>query len=169
MESVENGLIPIFHDYEGTALLQTVEPFQRVFIRNGVSVGVKYISQWAIRSSCLGNRLTFMFRIRMGVNQGVFQICMAKPLGDQCKAHAMLVKVHGSAVAEQIQTFGFQSSSFRMVKPQPLGCGGVGFECDKTFTKANLDYYLKELAKAFRKRNGKNTPAEIIEKNLQTY
>lgn len=30
------------------------------------------------------------------------------------------------------------------------------------FTKENLDYYLKELAKEFRKRNGRNTPAEII-------
>ena len=33
---------------------------------------------------------------------------------------------------------------------------------DKGFTKENLDYYLKELAKEFRKRNGKNTPAEIV-------
>lgn len=33
---------------------------------------------------------------------------------------------------------------------------------EKGFTKENLDYYLKELAKEFRKRNGKNTPAEII-------
>ena len=32
----------------------------------------------------------------------------------------------------------------------------------KGFTKENLDYYLKELAKEFRKRNGRNTPAEII-------
>lgn len=33
---------------------------------------------------------------------------------------------------------------------------------EKGFTKENLDYYLKELAKEFRKRNGKNTSAEII-------
>ena len=33
---------------------------------------------------------------------------------------------------------------------------------ERTFTRENLDYYLKELAKEFRKRNGKNTPAEII-------
>ncbi len=33
---------------------------------------------------------------------------------------------------------------------------------DKGITKENLDYYLKELAKEFRKRNGKNTPAEIV-------
>lgn len=33
---------------------------------------------------------------------------------------------------------------------------------EKGFTKENLDYYLKELAKEFRKRNGRNTPAEII-------
>ncbi len=33
---------------------------------------------------------------------------------------------------------------------------------EKGFTKENLDYYLKELAKVFRKRNGRNTPAEII-------
>ena len=33
---------------------------------------------------------------------------------------------------------------------------------EKGFTKENLDYYLKELAKEFRKRNGKNIPAEII-------
>ena len=33
---------------------------------------------------------------------------------------------------------------------------------EKGFTKENLDYYLKELAKEFRKRNGKNLPAEII-------
>ncbi|WP_251353285.1 DUF6036 family nucleotidyltransferase [Hominisplanchenecus murintestinalis] len=33
---------------------------------------------------------------------------------------------------------------------------------EKDFTKENLDYYLKELAKEFRKRNGKNTPAEIV-------
>lgn len=30
------------------------------------------------------------------------------------------------------------------------------------FTKENLDLYLKELAKAFRKRNGKSMPAEIV-------
>ena len=30
------------------------------------------------------------------------------------------------------------------------------------FTKENLDQYLKELAKEFRKRNGKAIPAEII-------
>lgn len=33
---------------------------------------------------------------------------------------------------------------------------------DKPFTKENLDRYLKELAKEFRKRNGKSMPAEII-------
>ena len=33
---------------------------------------------------------------------------------------------------------------------------------EKGFTKENLDYYLKELAKEFRKRNGKNTSAEIV-------
>lgn len=33
---------------------------------------------------------------------------------------------------------------------------------EKGFTKENLDYYLKELAEEFRKRNGKNTPAEIV-------
>ena len=33
---------------------------------------------------------------------------------------------------------------------------------EKGFTKENLDYYLKELAKEFRKRNRKNTPAEIV-------
>ena len=30
------------------------------------------------------------------------------------------------------------------------------------FTKDNLDTYLKELAKEFRKVNGRHTPAEII-------
>ena len=30
------------------------------------------------------------------------------------------------------------------------------------FTKENLDIYLKELAKEFRKLNGKTIPAEII-------
>jgi len=33
---------------------------------------------------------------------------------------------------------------------------------EKGFTKENLDYYLKELAKEFRKRNGRNMPAEIV-------
>lgn len=33
---------------------------------------------------------------------------------------------------------------------------------DKPFTKENLDSYLKELAKEFRKRNGVKIPAEII-------
>ena len=33
---------------------------------------------------------------------------------------------------------------------------------DKPFTKENLDRYLKELAKEFRKQNGKSMPAEII-------
>ena len=33
---------------------------------------------------------------------------------------------------------------------------------DQPFTKDNLDQYLKELAKEFRKRNGKSMPAEII-------
>ena len=33
---------------------------------------------------------------------------------------------------------------------------------DKPFTRENLDQYLKELAKEYRKRSGKNTPAEII-------
>lgn len=33
---------------------------------------------------------------------------------------------------------------------------------DKPFSKENLDVYLKELAKEYRKINGKNTPAEII-------
>lgn len=33
---------------------------------------------------------------------------------------------------------------------------------DKPFTKDNLDGYLKELAKEFRKRNGRSMPAEII-------
>ena len=33
---------------------------------------------------------------------------------------------------------------------------------EKGFTKENLDYYLKELAKEFRKRNGRNIPAEIV-------
>ena len=33
---------------------------------------------------------------------------------------------------------------------------------DKPFTKENLDNYLKELAKEFRKLNGNKMPAEII-------
>ena len=33
---------------------------------------------------------------------------------------------------------------------------------DKAFTKDNLDLYMKEVAKAFRKRNGKSMPAEIV-------
>ena len=33
---------------------------------------------------------------------------------------------------------------------------------DKPFTKENLDSYLKELAKEFRKKNGARMPAEII-------
>ena len=33
---------------------------------------------------------------------------------------------------------------------------------DHPFTKDNLDQYLKELAKEFRRRNGKSMPAEII-------
>lgn len=33
---------------------------------------------------------------------------------------------------------------------------------DKAFTKENLDYYLKELAKEFRKRNGTKMSAEIV-------
>ena len=33
---------------------------------------------------------------------------------------------------------------------------------DKPFTKENLDIYLKELAKEFRKKNGTKNPAEII-------
>lgn len=33
---------------------------------------------------------------------------------------------------------------------------------DKGFTKENLDYYLKELVKEFRKGNGKDTSAEIV-------
>lgn len=33
---------------------------------------------------------------------------------------------------------------------------------ERTFTRENLDYYLKELAKEFRRRNGKTTPAELI-------
>ncbi|MCR5608425.1 MAG: hypothetical protein K6G26_05120 [Lachnospiraceae bacterium] len=33
---------------------------------------------------------------------------------------------------------------------------------DVYFSKENLDYYLKELAKDYRKNNGKNVPAEII-------
>ena len=33
---------------------------------------------------------------------------------------------------------------------------------DQPFTKENLDQFLKELAKEFRKRNGKSVPADII-------
>ena len=33
---------------------------------------------------------------------------------------------------------------------------------EHSFTKDNLDQYLKELAKDFRKRNGTKAPAEII-------
>ena len=33
---------------------------------------------------------------------------------------------------------------------------------DKPFTKENLDHYLRELAKEFRKRNGKTISAEIV-------
>jgi hypothetical protein len=33
---------------------------------------------------------------------------------------------------------------------------------DKTFTKENLDSYLRELAKEFRKKNGTRMPAEIV-------
>lgn len=32
----------------------------------------------------------------------------------------------------------------------------------ENFTKENLDTYLKELAKEFRKQNGKSAPAELI-------
>ena len=33
---------------------------------------------------------------------------------------------------------------------------------DKPITKENLDSYLKELEKEFRKKNGKKMPAEIV-------
>lgn len=35
-------------------------------------------------------------------------------------------------------------------------------DIQSTFTKENLDFYLKELAKEFRRLNGKHIPAEII-------
>lgn len=35
-------------------------------------------------------------------------------------------------------------------------------DAEKTFTKENLDTYLKELAKEFRRLNGKSMPAEIV-------
>lgn len=38
----------------------------------------------------------------------------------------------------------------------------MSFNNTSYFTKDNLDIYLKELAKAFRKFNGKSMPAEII-------
>ena len=38
----------------------------------------------------------------------------------------------------------------------------MSFDNESIFTKENLDGYLKELAKAFRKRNGTSMPAEII-------
>lgn len=38
----------------------------------------------------------------------------------------------------------------------------MSFDNEAVFTKENLDTYLKELAKAFRKRNGTAMPAEII-------
>ena len=38
----------------------------------------------------------------------------------------------------------------------------MSFDNEAIFTKENLDGYLKELAKAFRKRNGTSMPAEII-------
>ena len=33
---------------------------------------------------------------------------------------------------------------------------------DRHFTKENLDHYLRELAKEFKKQNGNKMPAEII-------
>jgi hypothetical protein len=33
---------------------------------------------------------------------------------------------------------------------------------DTPFTRKNLDFYLKELAREFRERGGKNMPAELI-------
>lgn len=38
----------------------------------------------------------------------------------------------------------------------------MSFDNEAIFTKENLNGYLKELAKAFRKRNGTSMPAEII-------
>lgn len=38
----------------------------------------------------------------------------------------------------------------------------MSFDGLNYFTKANLDTYLKELAKEYRRRNGKSVPAEII-------
>ena len=38
----------------------------------------------------------------------------------------------------------------------------MSFDNEKVFTKENLDLYLRELAKEFRRLNGKNMPAEII-------
>ena len=35
-------------------------------------------------------------------------------------------------------------------------------QSNNRFTKENIDMYLKELGKEYRKLNGKNTPAEII-------
>lgn len=38
----------------------------------------------------------------------------------------------------------------------------MSYEMEEIFTKGNLDQYLKELAKEFRKRNGKYATAEIV-------
>ncbi len=35
-------------------------------------------------------------------------------------------------------------------------------ELSRIFTKGNLDYYLRELAKEYKKVAGRNTPAEIV-------
>ena len=33
---------------------------------------------------------------------------------------------------------------------------------ERSFTTENIDFYLRELAKAYKKMGGKDTPAEII-------
>ena len=81
-------------------LPQPVQALERVIIQH-IWYSTPGIDLTNIRGR-LFNRSAFHLSICMGINQSSLQVCMPQPLRNQCKLHAVLVKMHRSTVAEVV-------------------------------------------------------------------
>lgn len=81
-------------------LPQPVQALERVIIQH-IWYSTPGIDLINIRGR-LFNRSAFHLSICMGINQSSLQVCMSQPLRNQCKLHAVLVKMHRSTVAEVV-------------------------------------------------------------------
>ena len=77
-------------------------------------------AKWTVRWCGLFDGLAFHFRVGMGIDESCLDLRMAKPLGEEFKAHPVLIQVHCPRMPQQMWMNAAQSLSRMFGKPSAV-------------------------------------------------